>query len=497
MHNGVAFKMLSNESGKLYAIIVIMIIIASVSLAFISLNPLQPASQTSIDIISADGEVETVSLSDMLGMTVIEGTTSFQNSYGNVRGSGSYRGVKIADLLELVGGMEEEQLLTVNASDGYSIKFNYGKVFPNNTAYDLQGDMVLAFEYNGTLVPEWEEGFRLIFIPEDGYYDNSDAESSTPIEIFPDAAGPQCVENVAKIILENPEPSALQIINYDKSYRFSMNELQSLDNITGEGAYIKSTGTVVGPFTYTGVVIETLLSQIGNVPVEYSLEVIASDGYKTYFTQDQVEGNFTAYDPITKESLGPKNFTLTLAYYEGGEPLSTELGGPLRFVTLSNDGYLTDSHYWAKDVVKINIMSGVTPWELQLDGVEVWNMTHDVYYSLASCEHHRTDVSYDGHTYVGVPLYIIVAAFDGADDEHYQFNMTLIGKNYDVVVYDNEENNDTIEVTVLAGNKSIIVAGWMDDALLEGEMFPLLLVSPDGLHFLGPISKVQMIDWDI
>ena len=174
-----------------------------------------------------------------------------------------------------------------------------------------------------------------------------------------------------------------------------------------------------------------------------------------------------------------------------GAPLPE--GGPLRIVTL-HESYLTDGHYWSKDVAKIHLIDEVDPWHLELHGVEVWNMTHDTYYSLASCTHHRVDVLSESSTYSGVPLYIIVSAMDGADDEHYLFNTTLLSTNYNVTLYDSEENSVTFNCWELTQNRTIIVAGWVDGELLPDEDWPLKLVSKNVL--LGNIVKVEMKGWD-
>jgi hypothetical protein len=34
--------------------------------------------------------------------------------------------------------------------------------------------MALAVEFNGLMVPEWQDGYRIAFFPEDGVYDNED-----------------------------------------------------------------------------------------------------------------------------------------------------------------------------------------------------------------------------------------------------------------------------------------------------------------------------------
>jgi len=482
---------------KLYAVLAAVIVVVGASVAAILfLQP--PATTTSpeIQVIGRDGTEQTVSLVDMQAMEIIERNGSFQNSLGNVRGQGSYVAVAVAKLVELVGGMEPYDTVFINATDGYNVTFPYCKVYPNATARDLQGDMVLAYSYNGTFVPDWDEGFRVVFLPEDGYYSSADAEDTTPAEYYGGAAGPQCVSNVANIEVIKGEPRqvALTITVDDETTSYSMSELLALPSITGEGGYKKTTGTIVGPYTYTGVTIQHLLELTGTLPVEYSIEVVASDLYTTYFNRTEVEGALKAYDADTGDFAGMGNFTVILAYDEGGEPL--EHGGPLRIVMLSDDGYLSDGHYWTKDVVSITLLDEVEPWSLELRGVEEWNMTHDIYYSLASCPHHRVELALGENVYAGVPLWTIIASMDGGDDDHYLFNTTLLSKNYNVTLYSGDGANVTFSAAQLAYNSSIIVAGWVNGALLQEPDWPLKLVVPDGISILGNIVRIEMTGWD-
>ena len=59
--------------------------------------------------------------------------------------------------------------------------------------------MVLAYSFNGSLVPQYEDGFRIVFLPEDENYSNDDAAATTLAQYFPDGAGPRCVSNVESI----------------------------------------------------------------------------------------------------------------------------------------------------------------------------------------------------------------------------------------------------------------------------------------------------------
>ncbi len=286
------------------------------------------------------------------------------------------------------------------------------------------------------------------------------------------------------------DPSASVIVTIgESSEMYNFSELKELPSVTGEGGHRKTTGTIVGPFTYTGVPMYTLLNSVADVPAGYTLEVISRDGYTTYFTRAQVEGRFDGYSP-TGEPIGIINCTLILAYYEDSEPLPE--GGPLRVVTLNDDGNLTDGHFWAKDVVNITLIDEVEPWELELMGVESLNLTHDEYYSVASCPHHARDIAVGADVYSGVALWTIVAAMDGADDDHFLFNGSLAVEGYDLVVSDGEGNNVTISSITLAYNYSIIVAGWLNGSLLQAPEWPLALVTSAGV-LIGNIVSMEMV----
>jgi 3',5'-cyclic AMP phosphodiesterase CpdA len=132
-------------------------------------------------VIRGRNEDLTLTIDDLMQLPTIEGFSSFQNQLENWHGQGVYKGVKISDLLALVGGMTTENTLRVTANDGYQQEFCYGNVYPNESWYQLQGDMILAYSYNGTTVPDWSTGLRLAMLPEDGQYSNGDClQTSAP-----------------------------------------------------------------------------------------------------------------------------------------------------------------------------------------------------------------------------------------------------------------------------------------------------------------------------
>ena len=334
----------SNQT-RLLGILIIAIVTATG--VMFALPYLQPADDTSteyfVEIVGDGNESQNVTLDDMKNMDVVSGNSSFQNTYGNIGGEGLYKGVKVSDLIDLVGGMDDGFVIRVIAEDGYNQMFEKSKVYPNQTILDIQGHMILAFEYENQVVPDYEDGFRLAFLPEDGYYSNADANATT--DPNPSAAGPQWVSNVIRIeVLENLYNSTLQL---------SETFLRTLPSISGEGGYLKTSGEIVGPFNFTGVRLSILVQLFDEVPEDYVIIGRAGDGHSVEYTKAIVEGDVNGYTP-TKDSLESINSTMVIAYEEEGNPITE--GGPLKIVFLNEDGNLTDGFRWLKDVESITIM---------------------------------------------------------------------------------------------------------------------------------------------
>jgi len=139
------------------------------------------ASPLDIEVIK-DQSVNIISVSDLqLEFDIIYGQSSFQNQYDNWRSYGEYRGVLISDLLETVGGMTPNHVLEIETWDGLIQNFSYPVIFPNNSWKIIQGDVILAYAYNETFVPEWIDGYRIVFLAPDGAYSNDDCQITSPL----------------------------------------------------------------------------------------------------------------------------------------------------------------------------------------------------------------------------------------------------------------------------------------------------------------------------
>ena len=94
----------NSERRQLYAFLGIILIVAGGSIIALMVLS-EPSNDQSIELIDIDSVSSSVSLNEMLAMETIERSGSFQNTFGNHIGIGSYVGVKISIILELVGGM--------------------------------------------------------------------------------------------------------------------------------------------------------------------------------------------------------------------------------------------------------------------------------------------------------------------------------------------------------------------------------------------------------
>ena len=140
---------------------------------------------------------------ELAGWPILEGESAYENRFGNITGRGRYRGVLVRELLDRLGGMEPEDVLVVHADDGYAQEFAYANVYPGHLGWEeIQGEMILAFAYEGLEPPDWQEGCRIAFLPPDGIYHNDDcASTSVPGQGWhlDPSAGARWVKNVVRL----------------------------------------------------------------------------------------------------------------------------------------------------------------------------------------------------------------------------------------------------------------------------------------------------------
>jgi PKD repeat protein len=77
------------------------------------------------------------------------------------------KGTRVSDLCDLVGGMAPGTEVTFVATDGWETTLPYDAIYPDPHVYSHLGDTVIAWYADGNYVPQYGDGPRLFFAPED------------------------------------------------------------------------------------------------------------------------------------------------------------------------------------------------------------------------------------------------------------------------------------------------------------------------------------------
>lgn len=136
-------------------------------------------------------------------------------------------------------------------------------------------------------------------------------------------------------------------------------DIGNLPSQRGLGGWKNSIGTIRGPDNYTGVTIVTLCDLVGGLDNNTIVRVTASDNYSKMLNfYEVVEGDFITYDPSTGNPV-IHNATLTpiVAYFKNDLNLTAN-EGPLRLAIIGTENVVTDSKYWVKFVVKLEVLWG-------------------------------------------------------------------------------------------------------------------------------------------
>jgi len=152
-----------------------------------------------------------------------------------------------------------------------------------------------------------------------------------------------------------PEETLLTISIGSQLLNYSLDDLTALNSVSGQGGYINQKGKITGPYNYTGVSVLSLLNSIPSLPNNYTVLATANDGYNVSYSMDEVQGNI----PILNETgaeIGTGDFTMIVAYKEGGVLLNETTKGPLRIAFVDAEPFLTNSGLWLGSLVKIEVL---------------------------------------------------------------------------------------------------------------------------------------------
>jgi hypothetical protein len=301
------------------------------------------ATTTSLTIEGKSGTV-ILSLTDLQGMEATQGQSSYQNSVGNWKGLGTYVGVNIPSLVNLVGNMEAGDTLTVYASDNYTQTYSYYNVFNAWPDASIQGSMILAYSFNGSVVPTWVDGFRIAFMPDDSAYSNADCAATTTPDESSGSAGARWVSSVSRIVV-NAAPWTVTMKKDTSTMTYGGQQIANMTSVTASGGFRKSTGAIVGPDNYTGANVSYLLEWVGGMSPADSLKVSSRDGYQRIFNYNLAMGNDTVWT--------------VLSYRINGTSMPTADVPRITFIGPSSP--ITNSNLWQKAVNSMEVIANQPP----------------------------------------------------------------------------------------------------------------------------------------
>jgi hypothetical protein len=146
-------------------------------------------------------------------------------------------------------------------------------------------------------------------------------------------------------------------------------DIGNLESYRAYGGYKNQLGLLKGLGNYTGVPINTFCGMIGGIRSGSRIYIMASDGYLKTMSYEELSGNLVTYDNVTGAEV-QHNQTLTpmLAYHYNDLNLSSS-DGPLRAAIVGPEGLCTNSTFWVKSVVRLEIYAIVQPVNLTVVGL--------------------------------------------------------------------------------------------------------------------------------
>jgi hypothetical protein len=145
----------------------------------------------------------------------------------------------------------------------------------------------------------------------------------------------------------------LKVAGPSGSLEFTLAELKAMTATEGYGGWKNKVGNITGPRLYKGVAVKDLLALTGGTS---TASAIAADGYEAKYSEDDLAGNVSMFDPATGDPITSidGSITMILAYSVDGQPLKSSEGA-LRIALVSPKAdQVTSSGKWASQVVEID-----------------------------------------------------------------------------------------------------------------------------------------------
>jgi len=507
---------------KILALILIIVVVSSVAAAAYILSQQSNSPSTlpsmSLTLIGSENQQKVLTEQDIAALESYSAQGGFKTSGGVISGVGTYTGVLVTDLLNLVGGMTSDQTLTVTASDGYTMDFTYeqvinGQDFPtydpetgSEVASTQPMQLVVIYYLNGAALPSDEGPLRLGVLGSEGLLTNGHfwVKIVTQLSLAPEAtATPSPSPSPTPTSTPTPTPASSSptptptptttswsiVINGATEVTMTQAQFETLVSQDTQ-TYTDSTTTWEGTPLYKIVDWATSNGIIDNsdLSLGYVVKVIGSDGYTKAFNDSRIDAN--------------NNIILA------NKANDTELSSPYYPITLT--GSDLSGKEKVKGIAQIQILP-IQHLELTLvaaDGTQTVLFSND----LALLDSYTADGgtrSSSGKlanygTYTGVPILTLLDTIGGvtssntvrvtASDDYattYTYEQ-LNGQG--ITTYDSEGN-----VVTATQPLTVIVAYYLNGTNLDSSAGPLriITVGPEGYYTMGNLSAKMTVKIEI
>ena len=347
--------------------------------------------------VTGGAKSKTYSLADLQAMKSVTGNGGTKNAGGTVKGPFPYQGVALIDLLNAVGGVTSGQSVKLTASDGYVTTITYDQITSGGfNTYDTNGNpvtptvkptLVVIYSLNGTPLDSTTGPLEMGLLSSENFVSDGSLWAKMLIKIDIVSAGATSSTTTATTTSKTSTtttstatstttttstavtttsttpvattPVILTVVNGTQTTTYSLAQLQQLQPIFAQAAYIKGTA-ISSVDSYVGVQLKTILDVVGGFTSSNSVKIADSTGYSKTLTYAMVENGtgFTVLDNTGATVTSPQTVIPFLAYSKNGTMLDTTYG-PL-YLCFSSSVALnqyTQSSLWVKNVATITILA--------------------------------------------------------------------------------------------------------------------------------------------
>lgn len=292
----------------------------------------------------------------------------------------------------------------------------------------------------------------------------------------------------------------LEVVGTEGSKTFTLDGLKALPVTDGYWGMKSSTGRITPPVVTKGVLLEDLFAQVGGLPEDMAVGIVAKDGYEMTVSVAQLRsGSFLTYDMVTGDENSVDGPLRVIAAYEyDGKAFDPLSDGPLRLAIISPEmNQVTDGHWSVKWLSKLQLKTVELEWILTLKGKLTEEMDRGTFETGAAEGCHGTDwIDADGNTWTGIPLYYLVGRVD--DDNVHEgpaYNRALAEAGYQVDITTDDGKTVQVSSDTMYYNKALIVAYRLNGEALPEEYWPLRLVGEgiDAADMVGRITGIEAL----